>query len=168
MPGLAIWQFTSASVLSMYIGFMAILVGIIELPLLCSCMSEFVRDWKHTRRRVRVVQSIRDLVCATLLAGFHACYFSWLVSTAEWCIVAQRYTRFIAGRWVTRAIIYIGISAGEQVWPAHSALRPWPAVLRQPPTYDRHNSGCGIVASSGRCPLQGWLRNCCSGRMSLS
>ncbi len=40
MPGIAIWQFNEASVLALYVGFMSILVGLIEVPFLCSCMSE--------------------------------------------------------------------------------------------------------------------------------
>jgi hypothetical protein len=38
MPGIAIWQFDQASVFALYVGFMSILVGLIEVPFLCTCM----------------------------------------------------------------------------------------------------------------------------------
>ncbi len=43
MPGIAVWQFTDATVLALYVGLTAILVGIIEMPMLCSCRSESAR-----------------------------------------------------------------------------------------------------------------------------
>ena len=54
-----------------------------------------------------------------------------LCSCFKWCVVLSRYTRVIAGFWLTRAVIYILISAGG--FAIYQLEIPAPAIAGQPP-----------------------------------
>lgn len=74
MPAISIWKFnTLTAPLAFYTGFIAILVGIIEVPLLCSCMKACVVIAKYTKR-ISGYWWIRGTILTLIAAGGFAIY----------------------------------------------------------------------------------------------